>query len=95
MDYLQFAGNIILHKMDPETYDNAYGTNYKELFGDKLLAIYTATMWDKETGEVLAVTADNMLEFADNKFAYTFMGSIVETSLAQAIGIMLNSMEDL
>lgn len=90
--YIEIKENTTAHRMVVELYDKTYGTDCKKLYGQDLVAIWWATRSDAN-GELIAETMENVLEYAGGKYAYTSRGVAMEATLAQAVKVLMDSME--
>jgi hypothetical protein len=90
--YATITENITLHRMVVELYDKTYGTDYRQFYGQDLVAVGWATKSDAN-GELIAETMENLLEYAGDKYAYTSRGVAMEATLQEAIKVVLDSME--
>ena len=91
--YVEIAENVTIHRMDTELYDKTYGADYRNVYGKELVAVLWATKSDAN-GELIAETTENVLEYAEGKFAYTSRGVAMEATLEQAVQVLLGSMEE-
>ena len=88
------CANTTICKADAEEYNNRFDANVQEQYGATIKALYWAVQLDSVTQEITAETAELMLEYMDGKFAYTSRFTTVEATLAQAMEVMLASMEE-
>ena len=94
MEHISLAKTTI-YKMTAAEYDKQYDANVKKQYGEETKALYWAEKVDKKTGELVANTAEMMLEYEDGSFAYTSRFITVKATFWEALKVMLNSMEEI
>lgn len=92
MDTFKCA-NTTICKANAEEYNSEFGANVQEQYGADIKALYWAVQLDSATQELTAETAELALEYEDGRFAYTSRHVTVQATLAQALEVMLSSME--
>lgn len=87
-------GGTVLYKMTALEFNEAWHADVEEQYGQGVKALYWATVED-DNGEEVCMTAEVMLEFEEQQFAYTSRGYTQRATNMIALKMMLDSMEEI